>query len=61
MGVIITEEEVIKCNKSIYPYIIPRLELAMLVDVGVDVAVGAVSALDVRPEALDVEVHLPAL
>ena len=43
------------------PYIIPRLELAMLVDVGVDVAVGAVSALDVRPEALDVKVHLPAV
>ena len=38
-----------------YPDRVPAL-----VDVGVDVAVGAVGALDVRPQALDVEVHFPA-
>ena len=39
---------------------VPRLELAVPVDVGVDVAVGAVGPLDVRPETLDVVVHFPA-
>ena len=38
---------------------IPSFELSVSVDVGVDVAVGAVGALDVPPQALDVEVHLP--